>query len=608
MSTVEESLNSLTVDQLKQRLALLDTPERPKRKAEIIELIRRHMLSERCRDYCQQLEDLEQKAVSEAVYRWAGCFEAVRFTAKYGALPECFDQEPIVFSSSYVRSRIRRSEHSLLVLFFYNGVIPEELCKHLQTFIPIPSPNALSFVDESDIPQYWEAKRPKWDTGKDYQFPVKVLSTEPVVAYDLRAMLRLIESAPVGVSDKTGLASATALRKIEEILMGGDFYNQEEDWGLEKLAGGLLRPIRPFAWPLLLQSGGLAKRNGRKLSLTRKGKKALGVSVDDTVRDLYTRWRDKGMLDEFRRVDLIKGQSGKGRRMTAVAGRRAVIEDALLECPVGHWVNIDTFLRYLQAEGIDFEVVHDPWKLYISDSQYGRLGYEGYHDFHILQARYILVYLFEYLATLGMIDVAYALPYLVRYDYNDIWGTDELVFLSRYDGLLYFRLNPLGAYCLDLVQEYHPSRSKVTPLLKLTEDLHISLIRQAEPAERLILEQNAQAITDNEWQLTQETILKAIEKGHDLSVFRQFLVDHAEQSLPEAVERFFEIAQERCSAIGDGGTARLLVCANVALAKMIVTDPATKKYCLHAGGRTLAIPEKVEKSFRKGLRKLGYVF
>jgi hypothetical protein len=41
-----------------------------------------------------------------------------------------------------------------------------------------------------------------------------------VVRHDLPALLHLVDSGQVGVSDKTGLATAVSLRKIEAVLMG----------------------------------------------------------------------------------------------------------------------------------------------------------------------------------------------------------------------------------------------------------------------------------------------------------------------------------------------------------------------------------------------------
>ena len=63
-------------------------------------------------------------------------------------------------------------------------------------------------------------------------------------------------------------------------------------------------------------------------------------------------------------------------------------------------------------------------------------------------SEFMLCLLLEYAATLGLIDVALIPPAGARRDYGGLWGTDELVYFSRYDGLMYFRVTPLGAYCL----------------------------------------------------------------------------------------------------------------------------------------------------------------
>jgi hypothetical protein len=82
-------------------------------------------------------------------------------------------------------------------------------------------------------------------------------------------------------------------------------------------------------------------------------------------------------------------------------------------------------------------------KASFSDQQYSSLGHDGYHSWEILQFRYLLCVLFEYAAALGIIDVAYIEATGARNDFGDLWGTDDLEFLSRYDGLIYFRVTPL---------------------------------------------------------------------------------------------------------------------------------------------------------------------
>lgn len=599
----EELLSSLTVDRLKTRLALLETQERPTRKADIVALIRAQLLSPQLRSYWEKLEPVDRHALAEAIYNWDGRFDAIRFANKYSDIPELFKAEE---ARGWGRPE---KAVSILSLFFYNGLVPAELCAALKELVSAPEPNALATTADEDIPDAHPPDDQAYpDDPAASPFRVRRAMMETVARHDLPAVLHLVDSGQVGVSDKTGLATAGALRKIEEVLMGGDFYGAEDEEGLDKWDPGPLRPIRSYAWPLLLQTGGLAKRNGKKLDLTRKGKAALSTPFAETLKALYSRWRAKGMLDEFRRIQVIKGQAGKGRRMTAVAERRAVVEEALECCPVGEWVEVDELFRYMQAQGLDFEVAHDYWKLYVADSNYGSLGYSGFHGFEILQGRYILVYLFEYLATLGMIDLAYVPPDGIRDDFRGLWGADDLSFFSRYDGLLYFRLNPLGAWCLGLRDDYQPVESTQAPLLSVSEDLHIHLVRTAEPGERLLLDRYAERTAEQSWALTPELALCAMEQGQDPELFLGFLEQLADQPLGPTVTDFFAEIQNRRTALRDGGNARLLRCSNPGLVRLLTSDPATRDHCLQAGPKLLVVPEKAEKGFRDGLRKLGYVF
>src|SRR4030042_6293370 len=100
----------------------------------------------------------------------------------------------------------------------------------------------------------------------------------------------------------------------------------------------------------------------------------------------------------------------------------------------------------MRAPGLDFSVSRRPHYLYIGEEQYGSLG--GDDGERILDERYVLCLLLEYVATLGMIDVGLIPPAGARPDFHHLWGTDDLPYVSRYDGLLCFRVNALGAFCL----------------------------------------------------------------------------------------------------------------------------------------------------------------
>jgi hypothetical protein len=163
----------------------------------------------------------------------------------------------------------------------------------------------------------------------------------------------------------------------------------------------------------------------------------------------------------------------------------------------------------MQAAAFSFEVTRDPWDLYLVDPQYGSLGYASSHDWDILQERYLLAFLFEYAATLGLIDVAYTEPEGARPDFYDLWGADDIGYLSRYDGLVSFRLNPLGAYCLGLADEYTASRIEAKSSITALPSLQLNVSGELSPDESLLLETYAEKESDKVWRLSREKVWDA---------------------------------------------------------------------------------------------------
>jgi hypothetical protein len=91
-------------------------------------------------------------------------------------------------------------------------------------------------------------------------------------------------------------------------------------------------------------------------------------------------------------------------------------------------------------------------------------------------------FLFESLATLGVVDVAYVYPDGLWPELGDRWGTDDLAFCSRYDGLLYLRLNAWGAHCLGLTDAYAAPAAERQNLFKILPNREIVLMGSQEPS------------------------------------------------------------------------------------------------------------------------------
>jgi hypothetical protein len=602
LPTVIEALSQLTVDDLKKHLALLPTAEKPTRKPELVAEIARHLEGDGLCRLWGQLDGTQQAAVSEVVHSPDGLFRADRFQARYGGQPNWGTSDQWGY----------RRTPSLLCLFIYrDGLMPAELQERLRAFVPEPAAPGLKVTGELPEVFNWREERFDFEARRREvnvrQIPVTQSAMERTAPHDLHTVLRLIERGKLAVSDKTSLPSSATVDEIAALLRGGDYYyapGQPKKKKYEQEAG----PIKAFAWPLLVQAAGLAEQSGKRLALTNAGRKALSNPAADTLRLCWQRWMKAKLLDELRRIDVIKGQTGKGARgLTAAAGRRAVIADALKECPVNQWIKADEFFRYMRAVGFDLEVTRDPWELYIEEQEYGSLGYEGFGKWSILQGRYALCLLFEYAATLGVIDVAYVPPEGARQDFRDLWGADDLEFFSRYDGLLYFRLTPLGAYCLGLTDRYVPVQVTARATISVLPSLKVSVTGEALlPEEMLLLEAYAEKESESAWYLDRARTMATLENGHQIAELREFLQARDEQPLPETVEAFLQEAERNAGRLRDRGPAVLVECADAALAETLAQHEKTKPLCLRAGERHLTVSAADEEKFRQALHDLGY--
>jgi hypothetical protein len=437
-------------------------------------------------------------------------------------------------------------------------------------------------------------------------FPVTGIAEDEVVVRcgeyaaiaDLGAVLRLCAAGRLRCSEKTRRPSAATVAAVERVLSAGEFYPGEA--------------MASFAWPLLLQAGGFAELAGVKMVLTDRGHKALSKPAAETIRHVWRRWIAAGLIDEFSRIDTIKGQR-KARALTAVKPRRGEVARALARCcPVGEWVSVEELFAAMRRGGYDLEVSRgtNVWKLYLDDPEHGSLGYDGHHGWAVLQGRYTLAVLFEYAATLGLFDAGYTDPAHARGgdlpDYLECYYQGPL---SRYDGLLAVRLTPLGAYALGLAATYQPGPVPAGEgggiELKVLSTLDVVVVGKLMPADTMLLDAFADRGADRVWTLSRVKALAAIGTGRALGELVTFL-HRAEHPLPQTVTQFLTDLAGRASRLSDHGLIRLIECADPALTVMISRDRETAKYCRPIGDRYLAVPVEHDTEFRKAVQTLGY--
>jgi hypothetical protein len=605
--SLRTTLDRRNVDELKRLLALLPgvTMKAP-RKGELVGALERFLLGGGVVQLWTQLKALEQSAVAEAVHSDDGTFDAGAFHAKYGALPVFEIKE---------ENRWYKTP-TLLSLFIHPMVpggrsVPDDLQEKLRAFVPKPAAPKLSTLE--NIPErlarewtshYFDEKKGT-RVYEQHKMPLMVRLTEQAAFQDLRTVLRLIDQEKISVSPKTLLPSKATTTLLNDLLREHDFFELTEkvnSWDPE------IGQVKAFSWALLVQAAKFAALRNEKLLLTKTGRAALETPPEHTLREIWNAWVARGIIDEFSRIDTIKGQKGKGRRgLTPPEDRRLTIKCALAECPVGRWVEIGEFSRYMRAAGFQFEVTRDAWGLYICDPQYGSLGYSGYGGWNILQERYLLCLLFEYAAPLGVIDIAYEHPAGARSDFQGQWGTDDLIFLSRYDGLRYFRLTSLGAFILGRADHYESRKEESVISLTVLPNRQIRVDRgDLSPDRKLLLENFAEPQSTGLWVLDEARAIKSVQKGARIAELRTFLASGDPQPLPETVEGFLAAVEQRGAACICKGTALLIECISPQVAETIARNSQTGKLCQRLGERCLVVPVDKEKTFRDALNAIGY--
>jgi hypothetical protein len=267
--------------------------------------------------------------------------------------------------------------------------------------------------------------------------PVLARWTAPDALSNLVAVLELAAEGQVRFGAASRRPTAATIKLVEDVLVAGDFYDSGE-------------PIAAFAWPLLIQVGGLTRLVGTRLELSSRGRATLDRPSYEALGELWARWLRGVSIDELARIEAIKGQRRPGT-LTSVVTRRAAVAAALATLEPGAWTGVGKVLAALRAQRpplVATRSLRALWRLYVLDSYYGSLGHAGSRAWDLVEGRYALCVLFEYAATTGLIDVAYTDPHGARDDYRTLWAADQIGCLSRYDGLVTLRVNELGAAVL----------------------------------------------------------------------------------------------------------------------------------------------------------------
>lgn len=576
MITLTAALERWNSDVLMQYVALLGAGKGVTRKADRIEVVRRHLLEkEHLRRVWQQLDPVAQRAVSNA-YHHDGVFDPQAFVAQYGQLPPRPQkdkwgyygwQEPILFD-----------------LFVINNEIPSDL-------LPLLADLALP-VERFRL----EGVEALPATAQRYAAacPIIEAETEVVGRTDLLTYLQLVEQGALKWSEKNRELTAASVRKVMANLVMGDFYEEPDT-----VTGRSV--VRPFGLDMFAQGAGLVTNAGK---LSPAGRRYLQTQDPHLFLEAFERWVEEGKFDELTRIRELNGLNARGTRLTPPASRREKVIEALSWCPTHTWIYFQDFYRAVKIWHFDFEVEATAWSnLYAGPyKEYGTMDDGNY--WKIVKGLYINAIIMEYLATIGAVDIGYVAEEVSFID-SSVHYTDER--FSLHDGLLYFRINNWGAFLLGQADGYTPAQPPQRALFTIDSGLRVYLVGDLRPNEQLQLEAMAIPVGEKVYQLDRAKWLAAVEGGQQFDYLAEFLQANHLGPLPADAGRWLAELKRQVHLFKEGSAAVMIQLNDQGARAVIEQDAALAKVCRLLDDGTGVVLSSNLNRFRKRLREMGYL-
>lgn len=558
---------------------------------------------------------------------------------------------------TYERITYRGPTYLLTLFFerpsrFASPVMPAGLRDKLRKLLP--KPPALECPSRSELPSHQTMTLEVLSTKTDVD--IRVFAGESQVFAEISRVLAIIRNGKVKVSPATGRPTPAGLKALAGALVlpewnlapspeasqdpkkrrprpgnytlpmpGGRaivFHDIDADESEGTSTSGTSHeeaesldvseehknlPGRAYAWSIVVQQAQWAKPKGSTLVLTKLGETVAAGPTPEDLRPALRLLELDQDWDELSQVMGLRGLKGKGQRwLLPLADRRWPIMQTLRELPIGKWVSIADFERFMLALGHRLAVAEDDrgvMSLYFGSASYGYLTDEE------TLGRWILrVFLMQRLAPLGVIDIGYTNPHALDPELGSLWGTDDHDFFTPCDGLLYVRLTNLGAYCLGKADTYEAPVVERPRYLRVLPNLEIvpTKLAAAPLEDALFLDRFAKR-QGSTWVISPASLLAFLEEGGKLDEIPRFLEQRADQALPDTVRQLLTDTGRRATVLGEPEAALLIPVNDTHVAHLIAHDPKAREVCRLAGDRHLVVLEKNRRGFAAALRRLGFL-
>lgn len=381
-------------------------------------------------------------------------------------------------------------------LFFIGGDLLEEIKEELQKLVP-PLEMKITKADESEVKYFEITIQDREKRTSDFDGFLKYFNTHKVQATKAKKLL-----------------SKKDLLKIKEKLNYSDFLERGDDFS--ELSTILDTNVSKGIMSLLENAELIKLKNGIFELNQKVVEKYQMYHRVEKVRFLLQNYLDenKTLINE---CDSIKENNFIFYEKSPKFGKiRKKILEYLKQCPTKTWLVMDDFKKWLRIQ--EYRFLRDELTSALVKDKYYNDYYEA--SFEQLETRFLDRMFIEYLATLGIVDVAC----LIDIDDYD----EEFAFVKL------FKITELGSILLGLEEE---KEEPIEDDIKINEDFTITLkegMLQHELYFERFLDKN-----NDQYVLNFEGMAKALEMGLKIKDIASYLMTYC-KTVPENVKTQLE--------------------------------------------------------------------
>lgn len=285
--------------------------------------------------------------------------------------------------------------------------------------------------------------------------------------------------------------------------------------------------------------------------------------------------------------------------------------------PAEEWISIENLGLYVFYRDLYFDVLDissNEGVMYFEELKRNSSSYSFTQKTQVKQDNYVEAILLPLikgicflLSAVGVLDIAYDDPQ------NLVYRQKNNDYLSPFDGLKYIRINDLGAYVFGLKNDYEfmteeEEHEDDKIQVRLSEDFLLMKVIGKEKFKTVFVEKISQKISDDLYQVTDESFLNACESLEDLKENIETFKSQITEVLPKNWNDFFRKILDNTACFKKSEEISVYELNNKSLYDLINNDTELSSLSLKVESGLIAISDKNLPLFKEKVKKLGYFF